>query len=205
MTRRQKAELPPELERGTRRVRELVPYAQNSRTHTAQQVEKIADSMRRFGVTFGPLVDENGTIIAGHARVMAAELAGYGEIPVTIARGWSEEMIRAYVIADNRLAEEAGWDDELLRAEIEALSASGFDLSATGFEDGELEAILAGEEEADEEKPEDDTPDEVCSRCGRTIVPDKDLTRRARKKRKARSTTITAGSGADSHKTEGDA
>lgn len=205
MARRpQKVELPPQLERGERRVRDLQPSARNSRTHTAEQVEKIAASMAKFGITFGPLIDENDEIIAGHARALAADAAGFDMTPVTIARGWSQEMIRAYIIADNRLALDAGWDDEMLRAEIEALEGSGFDLSLTGFDSGELEAILKGEEEDDSE-PEDKTPDETCAKCGRTIVPDKDLTRRARKKRKARSTTLTTDAGSDSLGDGGDA
>lgn len=199
MAKRPKAELPPQLERGERRVRDLQPSARNSRTHTAEQVEKIAASMVKFGITFGPLIDENDEIIAGHARALAADLAGFEMTPVTIARGWSQEMIRAYIIADNRLALDAGWDDEMLRAEIEALEGSGFDLSLTGFDSGELEAILRGEEEDGASEPDDNMPDETCAKCGRTIVPDKDLTRRAKKKRKARSTTLTTDASGDSH------
>lgn len=199
MARRpQKVELPPTPERGTRKVRDLKPYANNARTHTAEQVEKIAASMRRFGFTRPVLVDEHDGIIAGHGRILAADLLGLENAPVDIAVGWTKEMIAAYVIADNRLAEDAGWDDELLRAEIEALQESGFDLGLTGFEPGELEAILKGEEEDDDPDPDDPTPDETCAKCGRTIVPDKDLTRRARRKRKARSTRITADVDGDS-------
>lgn len=199
MARRAKAELPPTPVRDIRKVGDLKPYANNARTHTAEQVEKIAASMRRFGFTRPVLIDEHDNIIAGHGRIMAADLLGLADAPVDIATGWSKEMIAAYVIADNRLAEDAGWDDELLRAEIESLHESGFDLELTGFEAGELEAILKGEEDEDDSEPDDPTPDETCAKCGRTIVPDKDLTRRARKKRKARSTRQTIDVDSDSH------
>ena len=204
MVRRPKAELPPTPVRGVRKVADLTPYANNARTHTAEQIEKIAASMRRFGFTRPVLIDENDGLIAGHGRILAAEMIGLDEVPVDVATGWTPEMIRAYVIADNRLAEDAGWDDELLRAEIAALEESGFDLSLTGFEEGELEAMLKGEED-DEPEPEDETPDETCAKCGRTIVPDRDLTRRAQKKRKGRSTTITTDVGGDSRGDGGEA
>ena len=204
MPRRAKAELPPTPVRGVRKVADLTPYANNARTHTAEQIEKIAASMRRFGFTRPVLIDENDGLIAGHGRILAAEMIGLDEVPVDVATGWTPEMIRAYVIADNRLAEDAGWDDELLRAEIAALEDSGFDLALTGFEEGELEAMLRGEED-DPPEPEDETPDEICAKCGRTIVPDKDLTRRARKKRKARSPTLKAETESDSREAGDDA
>ena len=93
----------------------LVPYARNSRTHSAEQVEQIAASIREWGWTVPVLVDENDGLIAGHARVMAAKQLGLAEVPVMVATGWSEAQRRAYVIADNKLALNAGWDDALLK------------------------------------------------------------------------------------------
>lgn len=126
-----------------RRVDSLVPYARNSRTHDDAQISKIAASMREWGVTTPLLVDEEGTIIAGHARVLAAERLGLAQLPVMVARGWTEAQKRAYVIADNRLAEDAGWDRDLLQVELQGLTVEGFDLSLTGFSDEELGGLLA--------------------------------------------------------------
>ena len=98
-----------------RPVAALVPFARNARTHSDEQVAQIAASIREFGWTIPVLVDEAGTIIAGHGRVLAAQRLGLTEIPVMVAAGWSEAKRRLYVIADNKLALNAGWDEELLR------------------------------------------------------------------------------------------
>ena len=102
----------------------LVPYARNARTHSDAQVAQIAGSIREWGWTKPVLVDENG-IIAGHGRVLAARKLGLTEVPVMVARGWSEAQKRAYVIADNKLALNAGWDEELLRLELADLQGHG--------------------------------------------------------------------------------
>jgi ParB-like chromosome segregation protein Spo0J len=128
-----------------RRIAALIPYARNSRTHSEKQVKQIAASMREFGWTIPMLVDERDGIIAGHGRVLAAELLGWEEGPVMVARGWSEAQKRAYVIADNKLALNAGWDHDLLKVELEELETAGFDLDLTGFDADEVGAILAGE------------------------------------------------------------
>lgn len=119
----------------------LVPYARNARLHSDAQVGQIAASMREWGWTQPVLVAENNTIIAGHGRVMAGLKLGLDEVPVMVARGWSESKIRAYVIADNRLAENATWDREMLGAEMAELRDT-FDLALTGFTVGEVDALL---------------------------------------------------------------
>lgn len=121
----------------------LVPYARNSRTHSPAQVRQIAASVREWGWTMPVLVDEAGMIIAGHGRVMAAELLEIAEVPVIVARGWSEAQKRAYVIADNKLPENAGWDEALLAAELHGLDGEGFDLGLIGFRPDELADLLA--------------------------------------------------------------
>ena len=121
-----------------RKVADLVPFAQNSRTHSEEQVAQIAASIRQWGWTVPVLVDEDGVLIAGHARIMAAKLEGIEKVPTMTAKGWSDEQKRAYVIADNKLAMNAGWDDELLRAELSALAEIEFDLAPIGFSDSEL-------------------------------------------------------------------
>jgi ParB-like chromosome segregation protein Spo0J len=95
----------------------LIPYARNARTHTPEQIRQIAASMREWGWTIPVLADEAGTILAGHARVSAAEINGYEEAPVMVARGWSEAKKRAYILADNKLAMNAGWNEEWLGVE----------------------------------------------------------------------------------------
>jgi DNA modification methylase len=120
----------------------LVPYAKNARTHSAAQVAQLAASVRQWGWTIPVLVDEAGGIIAGHGRVLAAKQLGLTEVPVMIARGWTEAQKRAYVIADNRLALGAGWDNDLLRVELGDLRAGGFDLGLTGFALPELDVLL---------------------------------------------------------------
>jgi hypothetical protein len=125
-----------------RPVAALIPYARNPRTHSDAQVAQIAASIREFGFTNPVLVDEAGGIIAGHGRVMAAQLLGMDAVP-TIELGYlTETQRRAYVIADNKLALNAGWDEELLRLELASLIDEGFDPELAGFSELELDELL---------------------------------------------------------------
>jgi len=119
-------------------VDKLIPYARNPRTHSDAQVAQIAASIAEFGFNNPILVDTKAGIIAGHGRLLAARKLGLTEVPVIVLDHLSEAQKRAYVIADNKLAENAGWDDDLLRIEIEALQDESFDVSLLGFEDVEL-------------------------------------------------------------------
>jgi DNA modification methylase len=146
-----------EVER--RPIESLVPYARNARTHSPAQVAQIAASMREFGWTNPVLVDEDGTLIAGHGRVLAARQLELTEIPVMVARGWTEAQRRAYVLADNKLALNAGWDTDLLKVELSALDALGFDTALTGFSEDEFATLFASEEGAGGNTDPDDVPD----------------------------------------------
>jgi ParB-like chromosome segregation protein Spo0J len=126
----------------TASVADLIPYARNSRTHSPQQVDKIAASIREFGFLNPIIVDGKNGIIAGHGRVMAAQKLGLKELPVIEASHLTEAQRRAYVLADNRLALDAGWDNDLLKIELQDLQAEGFDLSLTGFHVGEMAAMF---------------------------------------------------------------
>lgn len=121
----------------------LLPYAKNSRTHSADQLERLAASIKQFGFTNPVLIDDSGTIIAGHARVLAAQQLGLEKVPTIKLGHLTPDQARAYVIADNRLAELAGWDSDLLTSELTALSEAGFDLPAIGFSNDEITALLA--------------------------------------------------------------
>ena len=125
-----------------RDLEDLIPYARNARTHTPEQIDQIAASMREWGWTCPILVDEQNTVIAGHARIEAARKLGWAEVPVVVARGWTEAQKKAYVLADNKLAENAGWDREKLVCELEELRALAFDVSLTGFGADELSRLL---------------------------------------------------------------
>lgn len=121
---------------------DLIPYARNSRTHSDAQISKIAASIREFGFLNPVIVDGENGIIAGHGRIMAAQKLGIEEVPTIEATYLSEAQKRAYIIADNRLALDAGWDDEMLRVEFEELKGLDFDLSLTGFELDEITALF---------------------------------------------------------------
>jgi hypothetical protein len=121
----------------------LIPYARNPRTHSEAQVAEIAASIREFGFTNPILVDGENGIIAGHGRLLAARQLGMTEVPVIELAGLTEAQKRAYVIADNKLTLNAGWDNKLLSLELGELEALGFDLSLTGFGDVELAGLLA--------------------------------------------------------------
>jgi DNA modification methylase len=136
----------------------LTPYARNSRTHSDEQVAQLAASIREWGWTTPVLVDEDGGIIAGHGRVLAARQLGMAEVPVVVARGWSDAKRRAYVIADNKLALNAGWDAEMLSLELGELGELGFDLELTGFSGDELDGLTPDEEPAALTDP-DETPE----------------------------------------------
>ena len=126
-----------------RAVADLIPYARNARTHSDAQVAQIAASVKEWGWTTPILIDEAGSIIAGHGRVMAARKLGLTDVPVMVATGWSEAQKKAYVLADNQLALNAGWDIELLKVEMGDLNLEGFDLSLIGFDDKLLADLLA--------------------------------------------------------------
>ena len=121
----------------------LIPYARNSRTHSDAQVAQIAASIKEFGFTNPVLIDETGSIIAGHGRVMAARKLAIADVPSIRLTHLTEAQKKAYVIADNKLALNAGWDDEMLAVEITDLKDMGFDLDLTGFNTDEIEALLA--------------------------------------------------------------
>lgn len=142
----------------TVKVANLVPYARNSRTHSAEQVAQIAASIREFGFTNPLLIDEQGGIIAGHGRLLAAQKLGFDEVPAITLQGLSDAQKKAYVIADNKLALNAGWDDEMLRVEFQELEEIGFDLELTGFSLDEITGMDfdAGEEVGMPELPDGD-------------------------------------------------
>lgn len=142
----------------------LVPYARNARTHSAAQVEQIARSIQRFGFTNPILVDGAQGILGGHGRLMAARSLKLPAVPVIVLDHLTEAERRAYIIADNQLALNAGWDDELLEAELREIQAMDFDLGVIGFDEVALERMLASEDDA-----------EVADEC--PAVPENPITR----------------------------
>src|SRR5438445_6862153 len=125
-------------------IERLKPYANNPRVHSAADINKLSASVVWFGWTNPVLVDEDGKVIAGEARVATGVQLALDTIPVIVARGWSEAEKDAYRLADNQLAARANWDPERLRIELEELQSAGFDLDLTGFDPDQLETILAG-------------------------------------------------------------
>jgi len=121
----------------------LIPYARNSRTHSDEQVAQVAASIREFGFTNPVLVDAEGGIIAGHGRVMAARKLGMDKVPCIRLAHLTEAQRRAYVIADNKLALNAGWDEKMLALEFKDLQAMDFDIELTGFGLGDIDELLA--------------------------------------------------------------
>ncbi len=135
----------------------LIPYARNARTHSDAQVAQIAASIKEWGWTTPVLIDESGGIIAGHGRVMAAQKLNIKEVPVMVAAGWTEAQRRAYVLADNQLALNAGWDMDMLSIELGDLKAESFDLGLLGFDEKFLADVFANKNEGLTDP--DDVPD----------------------------------------------
>jgi ParB-like chromosome segregation protein Spo0J len=155
-----------------RSVSALIPYARNARTHSDEQVAQIAASIKEWGWTTPVLVDEDGGIIAGHGRVLAARKLGIDEVPCMTATGWSDAQKRAYILADNQLPQNAGWDIDLLKVEMQGLGEDGFDLSLIGFGSEEmaqmfLQPDFAPGTEADQGQLDQLDPKMVsCPNCG---------------------------------------
>ena len=137
-------------------VEKLIPYARNARTHSAEQVAQVAASIAEFGWTNPILAGADGIVIAGHARLLAARKLGMTEVPVIVLDHLTESQRRALVLADNRLALNAGWDEEMLRVEIAALDEDGFNLELVGFTDDEIEDLLRDSEEVHAGNTDDD-------------------------------------------------
>src|SRR5271165_5836813 len=137
-------------------IERLVPYARNARTHSPEQIAQIAASIVEFDFNAPILVASDAGIVAGHGRLLAARKLGLAEVPVVVLDHLSETQRRAYIIADNKLALNAGWDEKLLAAELTDLEHEGLDLRLVGFSDEELEALL--ENDGDGSAPEDEEP-----------------------------------------------
>ena len=142
-----------------RDVSELIPYARNARTHSDEQIERIAASIKEFGWTNPILIDGESGIIAGHGRVLAARKLGLEKVPTIELSGLTEAQKRAYIIADNRLALDAGWDEEMLKLEFAELEKEGFELSKTGFSDEEINEMMADLDREVEGVEDVDTPE----------------------------------------------
>lgn len=162
-----------------KRVSDLVPYARNARTHSDHQVGQIAASIREWGWTVPILVDEENEIIAGHGRILAAEMLGIDKVPAMVAKGWTKAQKRAYCLADNKLALNAGWDEELLPVELEELKGLEFDLDLTGFSDDEITLLLddgagfgAGDESDQGDLGSTEPKTVTCPHCGEEFDPD---------------------------------
>ena len=143
----------------------LIPFARNARTHSAEQVAQIAASIAEFGWTSPILTGSDGIIIAGHARLLAARKLGMAEVPVIVLDHLTEAQRRALVLADNKLALNAGWDEEMLRVELQDLEVNGFNLELIGFSAEELETLLAGVEETSEGLTDEDNVPEAPDRA----------------------------------------
>lgn len=125
----------------------LIPYVNNARTHSAEQINKLRSSLREFGFINPVIIDRDYNVIAGHGRIEAAKAEGISEVPCVFADYLTEAQKKAYILADNRMAMDAGWDEELLRVEIEALQAESFDVGLTGFDESEIADLFETDSE----------------------------------------------------------
>ena len=132
-------------------IAKLVPYQNNARTHSPAQIQKLRSSLREFGFVNPVIIDRDYNVIAGHGRIAAAREEGISEVPCVFVDHLTEAQKKAYILADNRMAMDAGWDEELLRVELEALTEMGFDLGMTGFDEKELAALFPTEEAAEDD------------------------------------------------------
>ena len=152
-----------------KKINELKPYENNSRTHDESQIKQICESIKEYGWTNPVLIDEKGMIIAGHGRVLGAQKLGIKEVPCIVLSGLTEAQKKAYVIADNKMALNAGWNEELLKTELENLKELDFDLELTGFNIDELDELFK-EDEEEQEIIEDDfdiePPEEPKAKLG---------------------------------------
>ena len=124
----------------------LIPYQNNARTHSKEQINKLRSSLREFGFVNPVIIDREYNVIAGHGRIAAAREEGITQVPCVFVDHLTEAQKKAYILADNRMALDAGWDEDLLRVELEALEEMGYDLGLTGFDDKELAALFPAEE-----------------------------------------------------------
>lgn len=148
----------------TVKITELKPYPKNARTHSPKQIRQIAKSIKTFGFTNPVLIDKDNCILAGHGRVEAAKLAGLPEVPVLVISHLTPAQKKAYILADNRLAELSGWDKDLLKIEIEEINRldCNFDLTLTGFDTPEIDVLLS---------PEAPVTEENADFLGKTLAP----------------------------------
>jgi ParB family transcriptional regulator, chromosome partitioning protein len=154
-------------------VETLIPYARNARTHSEAQVAQIAASIREFGFCNPVLIDKDGGIIAGHGRVLAAQRLGLKVVPTITLGHLSETQKRAYILADNKLALNAGWDDEMLKVELESLHEADFNMDLLGFDAADLSIAMGFENElattessAQEINVDDYKMSHTCPKCG---------------------------------------
>ncbi|MGE3622987.1 MAG: site-specific DNA-methyltransferase [Bdellovibrionales bacterium] len=147
---------------------QLTPYVNNARTHSPEQIDQIAASIKEFGFVNPILVDERGVIVAGHGRLAAAHKLGMSQVPVIYLKHLTETQRRGLIIADNRIAMNAGWDEELLKVELEALQIEDFDLDLLGFDPTEIDNILFSDEEdtSEEDEAVPELPEEPISKTG---------------------------------------
>ena len=129
-------------------VEKLIPYINNARTHSDEQIKKLRSSLREFGFINPVIIDRNFNVIAGHGRILAAKAENISEVPCVFVDYLNDAQKKAYILADNRMAMDAGWDEELLKIEIESLQAEDFDLSLTGFDEKELASIFDSDTDA---------------------------------------------------------
>ena len=149
-------------------IEKLVPYVNNARTHSADQINKLRSSIREFGFINPVIIDKDYGVIAGHGRIMAAKEEGIKEVPCVFADHLNEAQKKAYILADNRMALDAGWDEELLRVEIESLEDYGFNVELTGFSPDELSSLfdLGVEAEEDDFDVEEELKKPIFSKEG---------------------------------------
>lgn len=140
---------------------DLTPWENNPRTHSAKQLEKLKASIRKFGFTAPVLIDEDGVILGGHGRAQAAKEMGLAQIPVRTIAGLTKAQKRAYVIADNKLAQESAWDKKLLKGELEILTHEDFEIEYTGFSTAEIDIMLDGDPQPETGDPDDELPDKA--------------------------------------------
>lgn len=130
-------------------VSKLIPYVNNARTHSAEQVMKLRSSLREFGFINPVIIDRELNVIAGHGRIIAAKEEGIKEVPCVFVDYLTEAQKKAYILADNRMAMDAGWDEELLRIEIESLQGEDFNIALTGFDENDLAELFGNDDTTD--------------------------------------------------------